>query len=176
MNKKRFSNEKKGLVFFSFLLLFIFMIGVTSAAIDTNDVDDVFKVNDRITYAKPCINNGTFCSSTAVCNFSFFDPNNQVIVDNEQGDNQVSRHEINVTLNTIGVWKVDMVCHDGDRQGAETYFAQVSGGGFNDSLGFLVIIALFSFGVITLGFYLPDGWITILGCLLYTSPSPRDRS
>lgn len=156
-------NNKKRELFLVPIFLFLFCISFASAAIDTNNVDDVFQVNTVVAYAKPCINNGTYCSGSAICNYTVFNPNNEVIQDNTLGTNQGSYHNISISFDTIGVWKIDMVCHDGGKQGAETFFAQVTGSGFNESFGFYILVIIFSFGVILLGFHLSDAPITILG-------------
>lgn len=148
---------------FLFFLFFFFLVGIISADIDTNQVDDVFKVNERINYAKPCFYNDTYCSATAQCNFTIFDPNNNVIVNNLPGTNQDSFHNYSIIFDKVGVWKIDMTCVDQGLTGADTFYAQVSGEGFNDSLGFYIVIIILSFLVIFMGFYMQDAPITLLG-------------
>jgi len=145
------------------IFLFLLCISFTSAAIDTNDVDDIFQVNTVVAYAKPCINNGTYCSAAAICNYTVFNPSNVVTQNNVLATNNGAYHNLSIGFHEIGIWKIDMVCHDGGKQGAETFFAQVTGSGFNDSFGFYILILGISFGVILLGFYLGDAPITILG-------------
>lgn len=157
-----FCREKGGTLIVP-LFFFLFLISFTSAGVDTNLVDDVFQINTVIDYSKPCINNGTYCSAAAVCNFTVLNPDNDVRIDNQQGDNQVSVHNISITFNEAGIWTINQVCHDGGLQGAETYYAQVTGSGFNDTLGFYILILAIGFGLIIFGFYLSDGWVTILG-------------
>lgn len=154
--------QKKGLSL-AIPFFFLFLIGFISAAIDTSEVDDVFKVNEVVDYSKPCFNNGTYCSASAVCNFTVFNPDKEVIIDNQLGANQFSRHNISITFNRIGVWTIDMTCNDSGKTGAETFYAQVTGSGFNDTTGFYILIIALSFGVIFLGLRLGDAPITLLG-------------
>lgn len=162
---KQFLTEGK--VFFLMIPLFIFLISFTQAAVDTNRVDDVFKLNDFIPYTKACINNGTYCSSSTTCNYTFFNLDNTIKANNvlatNIGANGSSLHQFNVTFNETGIYQVDMVCSDGTNSGATTFYAQVTGSGLNQNVGFLLFIILLSFGVILIGFYMQDSWLTLFG-------------
>ena len=133
------------------------------AATDTTDVDDVFKVNTLVDYKKPCFNNGTYCSGSATCNYSVFNPDNTVLVDNLQGTNQVAFYNISFRPINIGVYKVDMTCVDGSLNGAETLYFEVTGSGFHNTIWFYVLILGISGGIMVLGFKLTDAPIVILG-------------
>lgn len=150
-----------------FFPVFLFLFSLTSAAIDKSEVDDVFQVNEVIPYSKLCINNGTYCSSSATCNFTFYDLDNTILVNNELGIqigvNGSSLWQRNITYTRTGVYQIDMVCIDGGRAGAATFYAQVTGSGLNDTTWFYGIILILSLGVISLGFYMEDSPITILG-------------
>ena len=154
----------------NFLLIIpilFFFISFTSAAVDTNTVDDTFQVNYIVPYSKACINNGTYCSDSATCNFTFFDLDNHIIVNNELGTqvgvNGSSLWQKNITYTKTGVYQIDMVCIDLGNAGARTVYAQVTGSGLNDTTLFYVIIIVLSLGIIFLGFYMSDPPITILG-------------
>ena len=56
------------------LITLIIIMPLISAATDTNNVDDVFKVNTLIDYKQPCFNNGTYCSGAASCNYTIYNP------------------------------------------------------------------------------------------------------
>jgi len=154
-----FSKRSKGLLCF----LFLFLIVNVSAAIDTNNVDDVFKLHETIDYAKPCFFNNTYCTGSAMCNFTVFKPDNTIAINNVQSSNNGAYHNLNITFNEIGIWKVDIVCTDSGLQGAETFYAQVTGGGFNDTVGFYLIILIFSLGIIMVGFWMEDSIIILFG-------------
>ncbi len=149
----------------SILILIGMVVPLVLAATDTRDVEDVFKLNEIINYAKPCFNNGTYCSAVAVCNFTVFNPDNTVLVDNIVAINSDAYHNTTFSVINLGVHKVDMICNDGGLNGAETFYFEVTGSGFNDTIWFLVFILIFSVGVMILGFKLLDPWIVILGTL-----------
>ena len=133
------------------------------AATDTNVADDMFRLNTEIDYKKPCFNNGTYCSAVAVCNYTFFKPDNTVLIDNVRATNNIAYHSYKLYFPEVGIYKIDMVCSDGSRNGAETFYAEVSGSGFNDTIWFYVLILVFSAGIMILGFCLYDQPIVILG-------------
>ena len=147
---------------FGFSLIFlVFLIGIVSAATDTNNVDDSFRLNERIDYKKPCFNNGTYCSASAVCNYTIFKPNNEILIYNNQSTNQNSFHNLTFYVTDIGVHRVDMVCVDGTLKGAETLYFEVTGSGFNNTFGFYIMLIVFSVGVMALGFYKDSAPIVI---------------
>ena len=152
--------------FVLFLPIFLFLISFTSAAVDTNTVDDTFQVNALIPYAKGCMNNGTYCSAAATCNFTFYDLDNSLLENNVPGINigdGSSTWTYNITYSKTGVYQVDMVCIDGGEAGFETFYSQVTGSGLNDNFWFYVIVIGLSLGVIIIGFNMEDPIITIFG-------------
>ncbi len=166
INYKNNNINMKLKIIFSLIFLFIF-IPMINAEIDTNRVDDVFQVNSHIAYTKPCFNNGTYCSSSAECNYTFYDRNNNILANNvaanQVGVDGASTWQYNFTRGEVGLYKVDMVCIDDGEQGSETLYYQITGDGRNNSVAFYVIILLIAMVIIAAGFLIPDGWITILG-------------
>jgi len=136
---------------------------MVSAATDTNEVDDTFKINSFIDYKKPCFNNGTYCSSAAKCNFTVFNPDKTILASNLQATNNITYHNATFYVDKNGLHQVDMICVDGNLKGAETFWMEITGNGLHDNIWFYVMIIFFSFGVMTLGFYLSDAPIVILG-------------
>lgn len=147
------------------MLALCLVLPMLNAATDTKIVDDTFQVNKIISYAKPCFNNGSYCSSNTKCNYTIFKPDNTMLIDNKQGTNNINRYNISFYVEDIGVYKVDQVCIDNGLWGSETYYFEVTGSGLNDVTYFLVFIFLASFIMIILGFWIKDGWITIFGSL-----------
>ena len=148
-------------------LFLLFSFSFVAGAVDTTLVTDVFQVNDVISYTKPCINNGTWCSAAASCNYTFYDRNNDIRYNNVVAENVgaggASLWEYNISNINTGLYKVDMICADGSLRGSETLYYEVTGDGVNNSLGFYAIIILISMGIIVLGFAMTDAPITILG-------------
>lgn len=150
---------------FLFTLFSLFFLAVTSAAIDTNDVDDVFQIHDVIDYSKPCRNNGSYCSSSAGCNFTVKNAENGIMYDNAVATYNTSNGEANLTIyfNSLGIWTIEGICCDGNDCGSDTFYAEVTGSGFNDTLGFFILMFGISGAVIGLGLWKQDEYITILG-------------
>ena len=146
-------------------VIIILIFPIVSAATDTQQVDDVFKVNQRVQYAKPCFNNGTYCSASAVCNYTFYRPDNSIQVNNKIATNNIATYNYTITFDTIGIYTIDMVCTDGSEKGSETFYAQITPSGFNENLGFYVLILAILACITLLGFKLQDEWFVILGGL-----------
>ena len=154
---------KKIILLFCLLML----MGIVTAATDTNNADDIFKINTPINYIKPCINNGTYCGATATCNYTFFHPDGIPLVNNklatQYNAGSGAYFNYSVTFTKVGVHQIDMTCNDVGRTGAETLYADVTGSGFNNTLGFYFLILGISAAIMALGFSIKDGWIVILG-------------
>lgn len=149
-----------------FFLLIINSISFISAAVDTQTVDDVFKVNSIIDYSKPCRDNESYCSATTTCNFTVRDAEHISILENAIATYNATIGEANLSINfdKIGLWSIDMTCCDGGRGcGSRTLFADVSGSGFNENVGFYVLILILSLGIVIFGLWKEDAIITLLG-------------
>lgn len=101
------------MIYKKFLLLFfgIFLISLVSAQVDT------YKQNTEVDLKITCINNG-YCSSSAICNASVFDPDNIIILDGVQATQSSSLASFNITLNStqtskLGQYQVTGFCKDG---------------------------------------------------------------
>lgn len=162
-------NEQKTKMGFLLSLSLVFFFSFVTADIDTSTVDDVFQINDVITYNKPCINNGTWCSASATCNYTFYDRDNSIrhnnVLATNVGVNGSSIWQYSLAHTEPGLYKVDMVCLDSGLKGSETLYYEVTGSGLNNSIGFYIIILVLSLGIIILGFSLSDAPITIFGSL-----------
>ncbi len=166
MNQIFFLNKKGSILVTSLFLLFL--IGTISAATDTREVTDVFKINENIEYTQPCFNNGSFCSSAAICNFTIHNPDNSLLLDNNQSTNQGSFYNVTFDVLQIGVYEADVVCCDGGSGcGSETMFFEVTGSGLNISLGFYIFLFVVGAGFIVFGFKIEDPYITLLGSFAF---------
>jgi len=152
---------KKGILVLSLIILLA--LPLILAATDTNDVDDSFQINTRVDYKKPCFNNGTYCSGVATCNYTIYNPDNTILINNLEGTNNISYYNISFIVSNIGIYKVDMTCVDGSLTGAETLYFEVTGSGFNNTIGFYALILILSIGIMVLGFWKQDAIIVIFG-------------
>lgn len=145
------------------IFLLVSMLTLINAATDTQTVDDTFQLNQVVNYAKPCFNNGTFCSAATTCNFTVVEPDGVILVDGRLGQNRGTTHNITFAVTEMGIHTVNMACNDGGMLGAETFYFEVTGSGLNDTVWFYIIVLAISFGVILLGFNFQDPWVIILG-------------
>lgn len=161
MNQKNIMIKNRMFILIGILL--VFLVSFISAATDTQQVEDTFKLNEQVNYAKPCWNNGSYCSSAAVCNYTIFNPDKTVLVNETKAQNRGNSHNISFWVSNMGVYQVDMFCCDGADCGSNTMYFQVTGSGLNDNLWFYGIVLILSLGIMILGFSLKDAPITILG-------------
>lgn len=143
-----------------FIFILIMFISLVSSATDTVTVTDTYKVGELIQYKKACINAGTYCSSSAICNFTIISPSGNVLINNVKGTNNIAYHNITVTPNETGVYVVDMVCFDGEDKGYNTLYFETTASGLsspNESggliiLGSLIVLIIISFFFIVIGY------------------------
>ena len=143
-------------VLFSLILLaFVPMI----SAVETL----TYQINTNITIRESCHNNGTLCSSSALCNISIFNPKGVNLADNLAMTQNPSLAFFNFTINstqidTVGFYRYDIVCSDGGNANFGSFNLQVTGGGVDPSLpqvftnGMLLFIILFTFSFNVWGF------------------------
>ena len=71
----------------------------------------------------PCMNNGTYCSSSALCNVTILYPNSTALVNNKVMTNNLAFHNYSLTAtqtNTLGEHEVIVMCQDGTEYGYST--------------------------------------------------------
>lgn len=144
---------------FGLVLLLIPMISAISD-------DLVYRQWSEVDLKVPCFNNNTFCSAAAICNITILYPDATVLVDNELMTNQYSYH--NYTLNTTrtsesGIYATTVICTDNGYYGYSTFQYEITGSGYLETTNFYWLILALTASVITLGFFIKDGWVTILG-------------
>ncbi len=143
-----------------FLFLGIFLVTNISAEL-------VFKENTDIDLKIVCINAG-FCSATAQCNVSVFDPNENVILDGIEATQSASLAFYNITIignlsSPSGEWRVGGFCKDGSVTELVDFTFLVTPSGIDNLFNFYTIIMLLSAVVIFFGFWIKDPWVVIFG-------------
>ena len=84
MVKKMVKSNKLNVLFFIILILFFV---ITVSAIEASYF---YSPYEEISIKNPCYYNGSYCSSSATCNITVYDPNNIILVNNKAMTNKVS--------------------------------------------------------------------------------------
>lgn len=172
--KQKGEDKKVNLLF---IIAFLFSMILFSSPVLAEDLK--FKQYQQASIARPCFNNGTFCSTQAICNSTVVNPNGRVILNNSLENNQGSVHNLTIragNLDILGIYDVSRTCIDpaGDvhGKGSETYVFLVTPSGSDDNsiaqfilIGFILI---FSVGAIVFGINYQDPWITLFGSFVLT--------
>lgn len=118
---------------FLFLIFILLVVPLVSAQ---NSDTILVSFNQEFDLTRSCENNGTYCSSSAVCNVTLTAPDGVNIFDNELMTNQISFHNKTIipgTLNQFGFYPAVMTCFDSGGQltgnGFDTFQLQVTGDG-----------------------------------------------
>lgn len=120
----------------SLLFLILFMGSVHAGT--PQSPDDYFKLGQIIDYKKNCINNGAYCSDTAACNITSYYPNGSLMIGNKLMSN--NGYYYNYTFQTFnscndycGIYRIDISCYDGGKNGTQTFYAEVNPTGIKPS-------------------------------------------
>lgn len=121
--------DKKVLIFVIMLLVIPMIVAEVELTIPFNQEYDL---------KRPCFNNGTYCSSSAVCNITISYPDGRLLTNNQLMTNQNSFHNLTLTnfnISELGIHSVVMICNDvgGDiaGNGKNTFEIEVTGDGFS---------------------------------------------
>lgn len=133
------------------ILFLILLIGIPfiSAA------DFTFQVNEEVDLRIPCFNNGTYCSSAAVCNSTILYPNGNIMI--IDSDMTANNSFFNVTLTKtenhfLGEHSIIMVCCEAGDCGSNTYVMEITADGFaSKQIPFQFLVVIFGFLLIGVG-------------------------
>ena len=153
------------LVWCSIIAMYIFFITTPVSA-----TTETFRQNLAVNYSKQCINNGTACSGSAMCNITIQYPDNNFVVRNTSMTNLQNgwfRYNINAyLLSSLGTYTVNINCIDNSAYGAETYYFEVTPTGNTDTTNFYWIILGVGFIIIMLGFWIDEPYLVIFGSII----------
>lgn len=150
------SKQENVLMKSKFILLSIFFIFVFAAGVSAliEDPTYTFKQNTASILRYPCFINGTWCSTSAVCNITITFSDGTLIADNKFTENHYTYHSYNLTKgNTsgIGYYKTDMACCDAGYCGDKTFYYQITPtGSGNVRQDYFLPLALFIVALIML--------------------------
>jgi len=136
------------------LLFLMILIPIISA-----EVELTIPFNKNYQIKRACFNNGTYCSSSAECNFTLTYPNGNTLFDNVLMTNRNSFHELNISsslVNQLGEYPAIMICCDtgGDITGCseDTFEILVTGDGQGqDSFPIQLSILILSYICVAVG-------------------------
>jgi len=143
--------------------------------------DLVFKQYQQVDLKVPCINNGTYCSSSTVCNLTITYPNSSMILDNVRMTNSRSYHNYTIggnLLSIIGNYPTTMVCFDSVamENGYSTFSIQITASGIGEEQDRVRTMWLYALaGIIFLTLVLfawktELGWMGFLGGVVMALP------
>ena len=143
---------------FLFLMLGLFLISFASA---TSDL--VFKQRDFVNYSFVCLDtNNNLCNAQTSCQITLNYPNGTNIVENTSMIYDTTSFKYLLKTEEIGNNDWIITCL-GTTNGFSEGFYQVTPSGFAGTLGFYILILIFSLGMIILGYSVKDAWVIILG-------------
>lgn len=102
----------------SFIFIFLILIanaGAQSSEIELDNQVITAQFSQGYDLKRTCSNNGTYCSTSAVCNLTVISPNGNIVVSNAKMTNQLSFHNKTFTennLNQLGRHYSSMTCTD----------------------------------------------------------------
>jgi hypothetical protein len=158
------NSKRKGMLVLPAFLFLFFCLSFVQAQVDSNSIDDTFKINSIVDYSKPCRFNGTFCDATSQCNFTVKNPNNVLKLNNIPGTiNESGDYNVSINFDSLGIWTIEQTCCQGIYCNSETHYSEITGSGFNNSIGFYALIILISVLIMGLGLWKRDAPVTVLG-------------
>lgn len=129
----------KKLILFGICILLL--IGIASAA--------TYEQSKGLDLKVPCINNNTFCSSSATCNITILNPDTTILIEGKAMDNKGTYY--NYSLNTgqtstLGEYTVTIACKDGSENGYTTFNYKITetgeeGGNYIIAVYIILILA-----------------------------------
>lgn len=107
--------KNKKIILLWFIIIGMFLISLTSALTFKQGTDVDIKLN--------CVNNGSSCSASTICNITIMNPSMTLIIDNQQMTNNINYH--NISLNSThlefnGEYEWQMYCNDSGTTGTGT--------------------------------------------------------
>lgn len=151
---------KKILILISFLALLVFSVGLSTG----QDIRFVGRQNNVVDIREPCYNNGTYCSASAYCNISIWNPNQNIIISGATMDNNGAYH--NYSLNTtqtslIGLYEASITCTDNSLSSFNNYWFKLTPSGETaDSGEATILLVILGVMVGFAAFFLVVAWLT----------------
>lgn len=141
---------KKQLIILSVVFMFVTLTGLSVGVNAQSSPDLLFASNQEFDLKIPCVNNGSYCGSTAQCNVTVIYPNGEILLDNSPMTNKDSFHNITISQsqnNQLGVHTASATCCDSGFCGEDTFTIEITGDGFKFN-AFPIQFSVFIVGLI----------------------------
>lgn len=153
-----------------YIILFLFVIVMSSPVIA--DAPLIFQSNQPYNVKIPCVNNGTYCSNSAVCNLTVIYQDGSTIIQNGIMNNQGTyfNYTVNVNLSQLGDYRGTMNCIDNGLGGIKTFSYSLTSTGDNSNWSFWLILAFFSLILVIIAMYSGNEYMMFIasGAILVT--------
>lgn len=134
------------------LTLILLALPIVNATVD--DIRFYGEQSQTLNLKEQCFNDGTYCSGASTCNITIYEPDMNLLINNQLMTNKGSHH--NYTLNSsstsiLGVYEATAMCEDGTEANFDTFYYQITFTGnpppsdttkLGFMLGFIVILCL----------------------------------
>ena len=146
------------------LFLFTFAIVLLCNSVYALEPEYIFKAGEIINFKNPCINNGSFCSSSAVCNLTVLYPDGSIFIDSVVMDNNGSFHSYTFPVTwTSGFYSYTQACNDNGQKGLENNYLQITPTGETGLLGFFIVVFLVCYLILAWGVISKEPILGMLG-------------
>lgn len=155
-------------IFIASLIIVLFTMTCVSAAssISISRLTYTYKVGSQIDIRNPCYYNGANCPPTTTCDLTVYDPENNVIINNQPMTYGGSF--FNYTLPdanySIGSYKSDMVCSYSGISGSQRFYLDIGTGG-NQSL--FIILSIASLLLLLVAVLLKNNYVGFISATLF---------
>ena len=144
------------------LILVFIMITTVSAATSSYQ----YKIGSSIDIKNPCYFSGTYCTASATCALTVYNPDNLVIVNNQQMTYGGAYFNYTLPGNnyTVGLYKCDMTCTQSALSGSQTFYIEIQTGG---NLGLFLILAIASFVLLIFAIWMQNEYMGFISGALF---------
>lgn len=149
-----------------FLAAIMFLTSVSAASISISRVSYDYTVGSVIDIKNPCYYNGNNCPAGTNCTITVYDPDNQVIVNNQPMIYNTSyfSYTLPSANYSIGSYKCDMVCSYSGISGSQRFYLDIGSGG---DMGLFLILAFASIILLAVALVMQNEYIGFIAGALF---------
>jgi hypothetical protein len=155
------------------ILVLVLTVLMSSNLVSAAD-DMVYSSESTIAFKGACVYNGSYCSSSTMCNISAFYPNGAIYINNQPTTNQVTFYNRTLPQTfTLGQYSAKLVCYDpvAGFSGVEDFVFTVTSTGGTSGGNMTIFILLIAVAVIVfvMSFFMHNEYIGALSGFLLAS-------